>query len=93
MSAVIFGLCLQGFHQSCVKYGPPPNTAGGTRVVCSCSCHAGERHDDPAAWKPADADRMALYMALEHGEDPRVEQLLEGLAALSAARPADTEQG
>lgn len=83
--SVIFGMCLEGLHISCIRYGPPPNTVGGTRVVCSCSCHAGQLPDDPAAWKASDADRMATYFAFAHGSDPRVDQLLDGFDAVRAA--------
>lgn len=74
MSLVIFGYCLEGLHVSCIRYGPAPNTVGGTRVVCGCPCHTGQDPD----WKPSDADRMATAMAFEYGVDPRVEQILDG---------------
>lgn len=73
-SVCIFKMCLDGFHQSCIRYGPPPTTMGGSRVVCGCSCHVGQDPD----WKPSDADRMATYFAFEHGTDPRVDQIVEG---------------
>ena len=73
-SVCIFQMCLEGLHCSCIRYGPPPNTVGGSRVVCGCPCHIGQDPD----WKPSDADRMATYFAFEHGVDPRVEQIVEG---------------
>jgi hypothetical protein len=73
-SVCIFTMCVQGFHQSCIHYGPPSNTVGGSRVVCGCSCHTGQDPD----WKPSDADSMATYFAFEHGTDPRVDQIVDG---------------
>jgi hypothetical protein len=75
VSVVIFKYCAEGLHMSCVRYGPLPNTAGGSRVVCGCMCHTGQDPD----WNPRDADRMALYMANEYGVDPRVDQIVEGV--------------
>lgn len=73
-SVCIFKMCLDGLHLSCIRYGPPPNTIGGSRVVCGCACHLGQDPD----WKPSDADRMATSFAFEFGVDPRVEQIVEG---------------
>lgn len=74
--SVIFKHCVEGLHVSCVRFGPLPNTLGGSRLECCCPCHTGSGHD--SLWKPRDADRMALYMAQEHGVDPRVDQIVEG---------------
>lgn len=73
-SVCIFEMCLNGLHESCIRYGPPPNTIGGTRVVCGCACHTGQDPD----WKPSDADRMATFFAFEHGTDPRIDQIVGG---------------
>ena len=84
-SVCIFKHCLEGLHVSCIKYGPPPNTVGGRRVVCACPCHTnGEDVNglwptaDAPDWSEKDAVRMALGLVMQGGDDPRVKQIVEG---------------
>lgn len=79
--SVLFKYCAEGLHVSCVRFGPLPTTAGGSRLECCCPCHIGSGHD--SLWKPSDADRMATYFAFEHGSDPRIEQIVEGVVGES----------
>jgi hypothetical protein len=84
VTVCIFDLCCKGFHESCIRFGPPPNTIGGKRVECGCSCHTSGENP----WTARDADRMALYFAQEYGRDPRVDSIVEGRVT-----PDDASEG